>query len=444
MKKSRVIERIREKAGIAKLNEMQERVLGHVNESGDMVLYSPTGTGKTIAYATWLLTTISEALTGVQAVVMVPTRELARQVGEVLRTIAEGHKVLACYGGHSVQDEVNSLAGGPSIIVATPGRLVDLTKRGLLKLDTCRVLVIDEMDKILELGFEDDMHRIVAMTRGAEHKIVTSATKMEQLPGYLKLRNTLVIDYSERKAEVDKRMSVRIVRLNGKDKREALKQALLSIVEGRVIVFVNQRETVAEMCNYLRRHGIEAAGYHGKMEQIDREKAVAMLDNGSVEVLVATDVAARGLDVADVTHIVHYELPVSEDAYTHRNGRTARVDSSGEVVVLADEEPPEWVRGKRCALPDRTERESVCGRMATLYVNEGRKEKLSRGDIVGWIANCGATGMGAADIGKIVVNDHYALVAVPREAVAALVAALNATKVKGRRVRVSRAEAPSG
>ena len=445
MKQSRLMERIREIAGIARLNEMQKSVKEHLHESGDLVLYSPTGTGKTIAYAMSLLTTIAEGCNYVQAVVLVPSRELARQVGEVLRQLAEGYTVLACYGGHHMKDEMNSLEGKPNIIVATPGRLADLLNRGWVSLTRCEVAVIDEVDKILELGFEREMREVMMHAPNLKRKVVTSATRISELPRYVKLRKALTLDFLDRKPEVDSRMTVKTVRCKKGDKKVALRQLLLTIRKGKTIVFVNERETVRPVCEWLRKHGISAGGYHGQQEQIEREKVVAMIDNGSLAVLVATDLAARGLDLSAVENIVHYDLPLTEEIYTHRNGRTARVDRSGRIFALVSEEDvvPEFVTGAEFALSDEDAGEPTATEMATLYVNEGRKEKISRGDIVGWIANSGA-GVGAEDIGKIVVNDHYSLVAVPRGKVNALLEVLNVQKIKGRRVRVSRAEASSG
>ena len=442
MELSRIIERIKEKFGIAELNEMQLHATEVAETGRDVVLYSPTGTGKTLAYAISVLERIDASVKDVQAVVLVPSRELAQQVGEVFRVLAEGFRVLACYGGHKVSTEYNSLEGRPAVIIATPGRMADVLKRGFVRTSFCHTLVIDEVDKMVELGFQPDVSAVISKLRNVEHRFLTSATCADELPAYLHMSFAQVLDYTANKSDVDSRLEIRKIDCGAGDKDEALRQLLLALPEGRTIVFVNQRERVPDVVARLRRAGITTGGYHGELEQIKREKVVAMFENGTLPVLVATDLAARGLDIDGVENVVHYDLPLTEEIFTHRNGRTARVTATGRVFVLVDdgEDCPVFVKGEPYWLPPVPARDTLGSDVATLYVNEGRKDKLSRADILGWIVNSGAV-IYSGEVGKIVLHDHYTLVAVPRTKVTELLRVLNTVKVKGRRVRVSEAKA---
>lgn len=423
--------------GIDSLNDMQRQALDQWKSgSGDLVLYSPTGTGKTLAFSLCLLQALQPAMQQLQAVVLAPSRELVMQTAEVLRLLAERYKVTPCYGGHSVADEKASLAVTPDIIIATPGRLLDHYKRGHISLRGARLLVLDEMDKSLELGFEDEMRQIIKQMPHLKRRILASATVLDVVPEYVHLHNffTLnVLNESELPAE---RINVWQVHSDSKDKLDCLRQLLLTLEGGKAIVFANYRESVERIHQYLVKNAIDAGLYHGAMEQQDRECAVAMLNNGSMTVLVSTDLAARGLDIDTVEHIIHYHVPVSEQAYIHRNGRTARVDATGNAYVITspDERLPEWV-----VIDKPFDLHPVVkmprAKMATLYFQAGKKEKLSRGDILGFIANNG--GIEASAIGRIDVRDHYALVAIPRTHANAVLQCLQTAKIKGKKVRIS-------
>ena len=221
-----------------------------------------------------------------------------------------------------------------------------------------------------------------------------------------------------------------------KDKLDTLRQLLLSLAGGKCIVFVNYRESVERIHQYLNKNGIDSGIYHGAMEQQDREFAVAMLNNGSVNVIVATDLAARGLDIDRVSHIVHYHLPVNEEAYIHRNGRTARVDATGEAFIITapSETLPDWIKiDERYNLQPAAK--TIRASMASLYFQAGKKEKLSRADIMGFIAKNGD--IPATEIGRIDVRDHYALAAVPKLKAQEVLKRLQSAKIKGKKVRIS-------
>ena len=437
MKETEIIKLVKERLAIAELNEMQQSALNAWKTGrGDLVLYSPTGTGKTLAFALCLLQALKSPMQRLQAVVMAPSRELVMQTAEILRQLAVDYKVTACYGGHAVADEKASLAVTPDIIVATPGRLLDHHKRGHIDLSGTRLLVLDEMDKALELGFEDEMRRLIKVMPHINRRIMASATVLDVVPDYVRLHNPTILNVLEQTEQPAERIRVWQVVSNDKDKLETLRQLLLSLDGDKTIVFANFRESVERIHQALSKWGFSVGIYHGALEQQQRETAVAILNNGSINILVSTDLASRGLDIDTVEHIVHYHLPINEQTYIHRNGRTARVDADGNAYVITSvgEALPEWIiidesfalhpSGKPAKSP-----------MATLYFQAGKKEKLSRGDIMGFIANNG--GIAPADIGRIDVRDHYALAAVPRRQAQQVLSLLQQARVKGKKVRIS-------
>ena len=299
----------------------------------------------------------------------------------------------------------------------------------------CRLL-LDEIDKSLELGFEEEMRQLLKKMPRLNRRILASATVLDPVPDYVRLHNPSTLNLIEKTAQPAERITVRQVMAESKDKLDTLRSLLLSLDGGKVIVFANYRESVERIHQYLVKQRIDAGIYHGALEQQDRERAVAMLNNGSIMVLVSTDLASRGLDIDKVEHIIHYHLPVSEEAYIHRNGRTARVDATGNVYVITarGEVLPEWVAiDEPMALHPAARMYSA--KMATLYFQAGKKEKLSRGDIMGFIAGNG--GIDANAVGRIDVRDHYSLAAVPRREAQDVLKCLQSAKVKGRKVRIS-------
>lgn len=436
MKEKEILLTVKERMGIDVLNDMQRRALDVWKAGGgDLVLYSPTGTGKTLAFAMCLLHALKPPMQQLQAVVLAPSRELVMQTAEILRQLATGYKVTPCYGGHAVSDEKASLAVTPDVIVATPGRLLDHHKRGHIDLRGARLLVLDEMDKSLELGFEDEMRQLMRLMPKLNRRILASATVLYPVPEYVRLHNPVTLDVLD-KTEPAQRITVHQVMSDSNDKLDTLRRLLLTLGGGKTIVFVGFRESVERVHQYLVKQHIDAGIYHGALEQQDREQAVAMLNNGSITVLVSTDLASRGLDIDTVEHIIHYHLPVNEQAYIHRNGRTARVDATGDAYVITapEENLPEWVTIDETMLLHPADKMPRAA-MATLYFQAGKKEKLSRGDIMGFVAANG--GIEPNAVGRIDVRDHYALVAVPRGNAQDVLKNLQQAKIKGKKVRIS-------
>lgn len=439
MKEKEIISNIREKLGIECLNDMQREMLDSINEPGDLVLLSPTGSGKTLAFIAPMLKELKAPNGKLQAVIIAPSRELVIQIFGIVRAIATGHKVTCCYGGHSVADERQSLSVVPSIIVSTPGRLLDHINREHINVFTTRLLVLDEFDKSLELGFHDEMKRILRRMPNILRRTLTSATMIDEFPDFLRLHQVRIVNFLADKKELDSRLTVWSVRSDAKDKLEAALSLLKSITPGRTIIFANHRESAERIQEFLVQRGVSAGLYHGGLDQQEREMALTLFDNGSNLILVTTDLGSRGLDIADVASIIHYHLPTSREIYTHRNGRTARVAANGNVYVLLGptEEVPDYITfNDELSLNKANATAELKSQVASIYFNAGKKEKISRGDIVGFIANNG--GITAQEIGTISLHDHYAIVAVPRAKVDDILSRIARLKIKNKRVRITR------
>lgn len=430
------------KLGIEELNPMQLHMMRTASEARDIILLSPTGSGKTLAFILPMLKMMKPATGRVQAVVIAPSRELVLQIAGITRNIAAGFKTTPLYGGHKVEDEVNSLSAGTDIIVATPGRLLDHIERRNVDVLPTRILVLDEFDKSLELGFEKEMKKIMARLKNVSRTLLTSATRADVLPDFLKLDNPVTIDYLGGNEDLRRRTRVHRVDSDANDKLDTLALLLENLAADaggheRSIVFVNHRESAERTAQYLKRRGIPAILYHGALDQRDRETAVALFNNGSRPVLVATDLAARGLDIEGVRNVIHYHQPLTEETYTHRNGRTARVAAEGDIFVLVgpNEDVREYMDFDTTRYLDADRRYKEERPVETLYFSAGRREKLSKGDILGFLVKEG--GAEPSQIGKIDVYDHYALAALDASCAAQVLAAVRGKKIKGEKRLIS-------
>lgn len=426
-----ILSRVRA-SGIAELNDIQRAAMA-VRAPG-MVLLAPTGTGKTLAFSIAMLRRLPEAGKGVAAVVMAPSRELAMQIHSVLRPLAAGYKTVCMYGGNAFSAEEASVRGAvPDIVIATPGRLLDHLNRRTLDVSGARILVVDEYDKTLELGFQDDVRRIARHLKHLSFSALTSATRMAELPAFIDASRAEFIDAL---ASEKPHIMVMEVPSAARDKLDTL-AALLRHIPGTAMVFVNHRDAVDRVVDSLRRRGVTAMAYHGGMEQREREIAVAAFRSGAVPVLVATDLAARGLDIQDVGAVVHYHLPVNEQAYTHRNGRVGRAGAEGTVYVITgpDEAAPDFVAIHHPFYPDMAATGPIMLSWAMLYINAGKREKISKGDVAGFIMK--QCGVPAGDVGVITIGLDYALVAVRPTAVSAVLDAARSARLKNKRVRIT-------
>lgn len=421
------------KLNIEALNAMQTAAVEHCRENRSMVLLSPTGTGKTLAFLLPLLERLDASCHGVQALIVLPSRELARQVFEVWRAMATPFQMTALYGGRPLEQEVASLGGASaSVIVGTPGRLLDHLNRGSFAVERCSLLVIDEFDKCLEMGFQDEMSKLVEKLPAVESRFLLSATDAAEIPQFAGAGNIEKLDYRSSGEQPKVRTSFFTVTTTP-DKRLEKLFSLLCAFEGEpAIVFCNFRETVEEVYKYLAKLSVPCIAYHGAMEQKSRELALYRFTSGCSNILVCTDLAARGLDIKDVKHVVHYQRALSADIFTHRNGRTARWEADGSVYMMAfenkelpdfvPEELAEFELPKRNTLPPAPE-------WTLLYIGKGKRDKLSRGDLAGFFIKKG--GLKPGDVGTILVFQDYSYVAVKLKQVRAVLKAVANEKIKG-------------
>ena len=439
MTEEEILQRLHTRLGIEQLNEMQNAMNYRSREGGDMVLLSPTGTGKTVAYLLPVLQAIKADNGTVQCVIVAPSRELVQQIDGVVRALASAElKITCCYGGHNVTDEKNSLAATPTIIVGTPGRLLDHINRKHVDVSTVRLLVLDEFDKSLELGFHDEMNRIIKHMTHISRRFLTSATTLKEIPDFLRLNRPKELNFLGGKKQVDDRIKVWQVKSPDKDKLQALLSLLKCISDERTMIFVNYRESVERVHDFLSSHGVAVEMYHGGLEQIDREKAVTLFNNGTFKVIVTTDLAARGLDITDVKNIIHYHLPSSADVYTHRNGRTARIDATGEAYVITGPEeilPAYITTAGLKALNQMPHTGVLKPEMASLHFNAGKKEKISKGDIVGFLLK--NSSLTASEIGSIDLHDHYAIAAIDATKIQTVLQQIATLKIKNKRLKIT-------
>lgn len=406
--------------GIEQLNAMQQDTMAAYRKGQDLVLLSPTGSGKTLAFLLPLVQSLDNSTVGVQAVVLVPSRELALQTDGVFKSMGTSFRAMSCYGGRPAMEEHRALKQlQPQVIIATPGRMNDHLSKGNIDAASIHTLVIDEFDKCLELGFRDEMKQVIDRLPVLRRKMLLSATDAEEIPLFVSSQKGYVrLNFLTSDEQVPERIRLFSVHSPEKDKLETLRRLLCTLGEQSSLVFVNYRESVERVGAYLKKAGIACEIFHGGMEQKDRERALYKFCNGSCSVFVSTDLAARGLDIPDIDNIVHYHLPLNEEAYIHRNGRTARWDAEGNAYMIfgPEERKPDYIHlcPEQFDLP-QTVPSPVRPRWTTLYIGKGKKDKINKIDIAGFLYK--TVGLERNDVGRIDVKDHYAFVAV-RTAVA--------------------------
>lgn len=428
-----MIDKILDKLGI-QLNPMQEETMHAVlHGNKDVVVLSPTGSGKTLAYLMPLVQLIDPKVDEPQLVVVTPGRELALQSTEVLKSMGTGLRTMACYGGRAAMDEhrvMNKVL--PQVIFGTPGRLTDHLDKGNFSAEHVKYLVIDEFDKCLEMGFQDEMGRLIASLPYLERHFLLSATEAEEIPRFVHMGRVETIDYRMDEEQVPERIRICQVKSPQKDKLETLAQLLLSLGDESSIVFLNYRDSVERTNEFLRSRGFATSAFHGGLEQHEREDALYKFSNGSANIFVSTDLGARGLDIPDIDNIIHYHLPECEDSYIHRVGRTARWEATGKAFFLLgpSEDIPSYVDAEveDYEIPSDLPAPAK-PRMATIYIGKGKKDKISKGDIVGYLCKIGQ--LQSSEIGKIDVKDRYAYVAVSRTKLKQVLKLTAGQKIKG-------------
>lgn len=425
--------------GIAALNPMQISGYEAIQQQSEVLLLAPTGSGKTLAFLLPILAQLSREEKNVQCLILTPSRELAIQIEQVWRKMATGFKVNVCYGGHDMAVEKQNLREAPALLIGTPGRIADHIHRQSVDLSATQCLVLDEFDKSLTLGFHDQMAYICEhLPPDLPKKVLVSATSDIQIPEFAQIKAPHTIDFTQNSTE-ESRLRYYTLLSPEKDKIDSLFHLLCHLGASSTIIFCNHREVVERISVLLAEKGIENAFFHGGMEQIDREKTLIQFRNGSTYFLIASDLAARGLDIFAVQNIIHYHLPTKSEDFVHRNGRTARMNAEGNVYILLhkDEKVPQY-------LPKETEQVQLTAKAplpkpsawATLYISGGKKDKLSKGDLLGFFSKVGK--LPVADIGLIEILDFMSLVAVKKEALAKLFPLIDQQKIKGKKYKVMR------
>lgn len=421
---------------ILKLNEMQEAIIEKAASANNLMLVAATGTGKTLAFLIAVYNRLNAGDTRLQAIIVAPSRELALQIEQVFKNMKTLFKVTCCYGGHSMKIEQDSLSTPPAVLIATPGRLADHIDRGSIDMATVKIVVLDEFDKSLQMGFHDQLKMLFNTLDGRQQYILTSATFSESLPDFLPFRTPIVLNFLPEATDSQK-LQLKLVRTKSTEKVDGLIRLVAGFNQEVCLIFCNHREVVERISAYFEKHGFEHGIFHGAMEQIDREKNLIRFRGGAHNVLISTDLAARGLDIPEIRHVVHYQLPLREEEFIHRNGRTARMHAHGlAYLLLADDESlplyldkaiPEQSLPKVLKLPPPPH-------YACLYISAGKKDKVSKGDIAGLFMK--KAGLEGNEIGLITILDYASYVSVKRSMLPKILRTLRDERLKKIKVKI--------
>ena len=434
---SNTIEDVLKRLQITSLNAMQLASIEETKKENDIVLLSPTGSGKTLAFLLPLLASLKPEATGVQALILSPSRELALQIEQVFKSMGTGYKANSCYGGHPFKVEKNNLSQAPAVLVGTPGRLADHLRRNSFNPSTISFLVMDEFDKALEFGFEKDMSFIIAQCSGLKKRMLTSATKPLEIPAFAGIQSPIELNYLTA-TKATEGLELKSVRAEGHDKLYTLFKLICKIGDGISLVFCNHRDAVDRISELLREQGVMHDVFHGGLEQENRERALIKFRNGSHRLLITTDLASRGLDIPEIKHVIHYQLPLTEDSFIHRNGRTARMHAEGTayLVMAKDEELPKYIHQKISEEPlsDKTPLPEL-PLWETLYIGGGKKDKINKVDIVGLLLQKG--GLAKDDLGLIEVQDKSSFVAIKRNKIHNALDLIRNEKIKKMKLKMA-------
>lgn len=433
---SPVIEAALKQLNFDGLKPMQQEMLDCIEPADDIVLLAPTGSGKTLGFLFPILTRLTN-IQSTQALIIAPSRELALQIEQVFKSLKTPFKVNCCYGGHSVKTELNNLLDAPHVLIGTPGRIADHFRRESIDPTTISTLVLDEFDKSLELGFEDDIKFITNETRYVRKQILVSATDLKELPDYLNISDPTYVK-SEGEKQNQGELSSYLLQASNDDKLEVLKDLIFKVGNEPTIIFCNHREAVERIGELLKSNHIPVGIFHGALKQEHRERELIKLRNKSSNILIATDLAARGIDIEAIKNIVHYQLPPKKDAYIHRNGRTARMEAAGNsfIILKLGEELPDFVdasipKFNLAQQPDA----NLSTQYTTFYMGLGRKDKINKVDIVGLFYKKG--GLKGNELGKIEVLDYCAFIAVQTNKVGMIKRNLQNEKIKKQKLILS-------
>ncbi len=429
---------ILDKFSIEALNPMQVEARDTIHSNSEIVLLSPTGTGKTLAFLLPIIKELDPACDEIQVLILVPSRELAIQIEQVAREMGTGYKINAVYGGRTGQLDKLDLKHRPAILIGTPGRVADHLRRDRFPVENIKTLVLDEFDKSLEIGFEAEMSEIVGMLPNIQKRILTSATFQVKIPEFVDLENPVYVDYLD---DGVPQLEYKIILSPDKDKLDSLVEALGYIGTQPGIIFCNFKDSIQRVSDFLTSSGISHGCFYGGMEQIDRERALIKFRNGTHQLLIATDLAARGIDIPEIRFIIHYHLPLRSKEFIHRNGRTARMNAEGTAYILVweEEELPDFVSELKPETLRLNQLHNTSGienvQWKTLYISGGRRDKISKGDIAGLFLKQGK--LSAGQLGIIEVKQDCAFVAVHSSEVEKVIELTNNSKLKKKKIRVS-------
>ena len=441
--------------GYKKLTPIQKKSIPLLLDGKDLIGQSATGSGKTAAFTLPMLQKIVIKPRHLQALILCPTRELCTQVAGEVRKLGrkmEGLRVLIVSGGQPIGPQSFALEQGVHVVVGTPGRVMDHMRRGSVDFHQIKTVVLDEADRMLEMGFQEDMDTILSETPPTRQTVLFSATfpkTIEALSARFQKSAVRVTIEPETQSLTQIRQSV--YETEPGQKFEALLEILQAHQPASAVLFCNLKATVIEVARELIKEGISAAALHGDLDQWERDRVMARFRNQSVRYLVATDVAARGIDVSDLDAVINYDLPAQPEIYVHRIGRTGRAGKTGQSFSLATSRERakivliERLTGVKIQVAEVSktssprESESASNEtrasMETLRISGGRKDKVRPGDILGALTG-EAGGLDAADVGKIEIHDHHAFVAVSASIAREALGRLQNGRIKGRRFRI--------
>ncbi len=425
---------ILDKLNIESLNPMQEEALVAVEHTDNTIILSPTGTGKTLAFLLPVISGMDPDCSDIQALILVPSRELAIQIEQVIREMGSGFKVNAVYGGRSISKDKVELKHTPAILIGTPGRIADHFSRERFSKENIKTLILDEFDKSLEIGFEYEMRGIINALPNIRKRILTSATQEIDIPDFVQLENPTIVNYLKKG---ESNLTIKTIISPSKNKLNTLVSVLNHLGNQPGIIFCNLKNTIKEVSHFLDKNNISHGCFYGGMEQKDRERSLIKFRNGTHQIIIATDLAARGIDIPEIKFIIHYQLPLKIEEFTHRNGRTARVDAKGTAYVLKWEKEylPDFIKNTEIESIDTQSIQNHTQDWLTLFISGGRKDKISKGDIAGLFFKQGE--INKDQLGVIELKQDCAFVAVPVAIANQLVIKLDNSRLKKKKVRIT-------
>ncbi|MGQ0826829.1 MAG: DEAD/DEAH box helicase [Bacteroidota bacterium] len=432
-----MIQKALENLKISSLNSMQLASIEAGKKNQDLILLSPTGSGKTLAFLLPVLTQLDPAKTSIQVMILIPSRELGLQIEQVIKLMGTGFKVNCCYGGHSTKTEKNNLEHPPAILIGTPGRIAHHLRQKNFDTNSITTLILDEFDKALEFGFQEEMSFIIYQLKKLNKRILTSATKMKEIPAFTGVTNPVELNFLSNTPTQPQGLKLKVIQSEGKDKLDAIFSLICKLGNTSTLIFCNHRDAVERISGLLLDKGLSHGIFHGGMEQEDRERALIKFRNGSHRLLITTDLASRGLDIPEIETVIHYQLPHSEDIFVHRNGRTARMNAKGTAYLLLSENEyvPEFIKEAPAVEPaPGTTKLPANTSWCTLYIAAGKKDKINKIDIVGLLLQKGK--LQKDELGLIEVLDHTSYAAVNRKKIDSVIQLLRNEKIKNKKVKM--------